>query len=52
MKEWEYKVITFPPNLSGLALQTNLSETGREGWELACTLGLMFIFKRERRMIQ
>lgn len=52
MKEWEYKVITFPPTLSGLALQGQLTETGRDGWELACTLGLMFIFKRGRRLVQ
>ena len=52
MMEWEYKVVTEPPNLSPLTLQGHLTTLGAEGWELATVLGLMFIFKRERRMIQ
>ena len=52
MIEWEYKVVTEPPNLSPLTLQGHLAALGIEGWELVFILGLMFIFKRERRVIQ
>ena len=50
--QWEYKCVTEPTNLSTLALQGHLAEAGLEGWELVCTLGLIFIFKRERRLVQ
>jgi len=51
MNQWEYAIFVGSQHMTPTALGDQLTKHGADGWELAAILGLMFIFKREKRSV-